>query len=197
MKTSSRITHLFLIFPLSLILSIAQAQTKYESIGGVKLVIEGTSNVHDWDMKSDQGHCSSLFYVTSTGKLHGVSNINFTVPAESLKSFNTNMDKNAYKALNTEKYSNINFTASSIHIKPNGVTGYLLTAKGKLTISSVTKNVVVTATGHLKADKSISYTGALKLKMTDYNIEPPGIMQGAVKAGEYVTVKFDLLLRSI
>lgn len=64
------------------------------------------------------------------------------MPAESLKSFNTYMDKNAYKALNTDKYSNISFTASSIHVKPNGVTGYLLTAKGKLTISGVTKDVV-------------------------------------------------------
>lgn len=197
MKTSSRITHLFLTLLLVFSLSIAHAQTKYESIGGVKLVIEGTSNVHDWDMRSDQGYCSSLFYVTSNGKLNGVSNISFTVPAESLKSFNTYMDKRAYKALKTEQYSNINFTASSIHIKPNGVTGYLLTAKGKLTISSVTKDVVVTATGHLKADKSISYAGALKLKMTDYNVEPPGIMQDAVKAGKFVTVKFDLLLRSI
>lgn len=197
MKTSSRITHLFLTLLLSFTLSIAHAQIKYESIGGVKLVIEGTSNVHDWDMKSDQGYCSSLFYVTSTGGLNRISNINFTVPAESLKSFNTNMDKHAYEALKTDKYNNISFTASSIHIKPNGATGYLLTAKGKLTISGVTKDVVVAATGHLKADKSISYTGALKLKMTDYNVEPPGIMQGAVKAGEFVTVKFDLLLRSI
>ena len=75
--------------------------------------------------------------------------------------------------------------------------GYLLTAKGKLSISGVTKDVVITATGNLKADKSISYTGAFKLKMTDYNVEPPGIMQGAVKSDEIVTVKFELLLRSI
>lgn len=197
MKTSSRTTFLIFFLFLTFNLSITQAQSKYESTGGVKLVIYGTSNVHDWDMKSDQGYCSSLFYVTNTGALNRVSYINFTVPAESLKSFNTNMDKNAYKALNTDKYNNISFTASSIHIKPNGATGYLLTAKGKLTISSVTKDVVITATGNLKADKSISYSGAFKLKMTDYNVEPPAIMAGAVKSDELVTVKFDLLLRSI
>lgn len=197
MKTSSHITHLFVTLFFLFTLSIVHAQTKYQSVGGVKLIIEGTSNVHNWDMKSDQGYCSSQFYVTNTGKLNAISNIHFTVPAESLKSFNTNMDKHAYEALHTDKYSNISFTASSIHIKPHGVTGYLLTAKGKLTISSVTKEVVLTATGNLKADKTISYSGAYKLKMTDYNVEPPGIMQGAVKSDEIVTIKFDLVLRSI
>lgn len=195
MKTSSRTPFLFFALFLTFITSITQAQTK-QSTGSVKLVILGTSNVHDWDMKSDQGYCSSQFDVIA-GKLKGISYINFTVPAESLKSFNTNMDKNAYKALNTDKYNNISFTASSIHIKPHGATGYLFSAKGKLTISSVTKDVVITATGNMNADKSISYSGAYKIKMTDYNVEPPAIMMGAVKSDDLVTVKFDLLLRSI
>jgi len=197
MKTSLRITFLSLSFISTFALSSAQAQTRFQSVGNGKLVIKGTSNVHDWDMKSDQGSCSSQFTITKTGTLNGISYINFTVPAESLKSFSTYMDKKAYKALNTDKYNNISFTASSINIKPNGVTGYLLTAKGKLTISGVTKDVVITATGILNADKSISYTGAYKLNITDYNVEPPFIMDGAVKSNEFVTVKFDLLLRSI
>ncbi|MBO9199407.1 MULTISPECIES: YceI family protein [Niastella] len=197
MKTLARTTILFLALFLTFTLSIAHAQTKHESAGSVKLVIKGTSNVHDWDMKSDQGSCSSVFDITKAGTLNGVSYINFTVPAESLKSFSTYMDKHAYEALNTDKYNNISFTASSINVKPNGGTGYLLTAKGKLTISSVTKDVVITATGNMHADKSIRYTGAYKLKMTDYNVQPPGIMEGAVKSDDFITVKFDLLLRSI
>jgi YceI-like protein len=169
MKTSSRIPFVFFSLLLLFTLSIAHAQTRHQSTGSVKLVIYGTSNVHDWDMKSDQGHCSSQFDVTKAGKLNNISNINFTVPAESLKSFNTNMDKNAYKALNTEKYNDISFTGSTIIIKPHGANGYVLSAKGKLTISSVTKEVVITATGNMNEDKSISYSGAYKIKMTDYN----------------------------
>jgi hypothetical protein len=195
MKTSRTTLLLFTLF-LAFTSSITHAQTKYQSVGGVKLVIEGTSNVHDWELKSDKGYCSSLFDITQTGALNGVSNINFTVPAQSLKSEHTGMDKNTYKALNTEKYSNISFTASSVAIKHNGA-GYLLTAKGRLTISGVTKDVVLTATGTMNADKSISYTGAYKIKMTDYNVEPPTAMLGAIRTGEFVTVKFDLLLRSI
>lgn len=197
MKTSSRNTLFILTLLGAFTFSIAHAQTKYQSVGGVKLVIEGTSNIHDWDMKSDKGYCSSLFDITQTGTLNGVSYINFTVPAESLKSEHSGMDKNTYKALKTEKYNSISFTASSVNVKAVGATGYLLTAKGRLTISGVTKEVVLTASGTMNADKSISYTGAYKLKMTDYNVEPPSIMLGAIKTGEFVTVKFDLLLRSI
>lgn len=195
---SSRTLFVFIILLSTFTVSTTtQSQTKYQSVGGVKLIINGTSNVHDWDMKSDQGHCSSLFYVSNAGALNKVSYINFTVPVESLKSFNTNMDKHAYEALKTDKYDNINFTASSVNIKPYGANGYLLTAKGKLTISSVTKEVVITAIGNLKADKSISYTGSYKLKITDYKVEPPAIMQGALRSNEVVTIKFDLLLRSV
>lgn len=195
MKTSSSTLLIFTL--LAFTFSIAHAQTKYQSVGGVKLVIEGTSNIHDWDMKSDKGYCSSLFDITKEGTLNGVSFINFTVPAESLKSEHSGMDKNTYKALNTAKYSNISFTASSVTVKPVGAAGYLLTAKGRLTISGVTKDVVLTANGNMNADKSISYTGAYKIKMTDYNVEPPSLMLGAIKTGEFVNVKFDLLLRSI
>jgi hypothetical protein len=197
MKASSRNVLFILTLFLAFASSITHAQTRYQSVGGVKLVIEGTSNVHDWDMKSDKGVCSSLFDITSAGTLNGVSYINFTVPAESLKSEHSGMDKNTYKALNTAKYNSISFTASSVSLKPNGATGYILTAKGRLTISGVSKEVILTANGTMNADKSISYTGSYKLKMTDYNVEPPSIMMGAIKTGEFVTVKFDLLLRSI
>jgi hypothetical protein len=175
----------------------AVAQTKYESIGGVKIVIEGTSNIHDWDMKSDKGSCSGIFDVSNTGAVTGMSFLNFSVPAESLKSEHTSMDKNSYKALHTSKYAQINFTASSATIKPNGNTGYVLTAKGRLTISGVTKDVVLTANGVVNPDKSITYSGAYQLKMTDYSVEPPSLMFGAIKTGDAITVKFNLLLKSI
>jgi len=172
------------------------AQTKYESVGGVKLVIEGTSNIHDWDMKSDKGFCSGIFDVSNTGTLTGMSYLNFFVPAESLKSEHKAMDKNTYKALNTGKFSQINFTASSANIRPNG-TGYLLVAKGRLTISGTTKDVTLVANGVVNPDKSISYSGSYNLKMTDYNVEPPSIMFGTIKTGDNVVVKFNLVLKSI
>lgn len=171
-------------------------QIKYHSNGPVKLIIEGTSNIHDWDMKSEKGVCSAEFLFTPTGYIGGLSALQFTVPAESLKSDNKSMDKNTYKALNTDKYNTISFIASNAVIKPNGTKGFTLVTRGKLTISGVTRDVELTANGIINPDKSITYSGTYKLKMTDYKVTPPNIMLGAIKTGDAVTVKFDLILKA-
>ncbi len=175
----------------------AFAQVKYQSNGGVKLTVEGTSNIHDWDMKSEKGFCSAEFVFTPTGHLAGVSTLSFTVPAESLKSDSKGLDKNAYKALKTGSYGTISFSTNNAVIKPNGSGGFTLTTKGKLTVSGVTRDVDLVVNGVLNNDKSITYSGIYKLKMTDYKVDPPSIMFGAIKTGDAVTVKFDLTLRQL
>lgn len=171
-------------------------QIKYHSNGPVKLIIEGTSNIHDWDMKSEKGVVSAEFLFTPTGYIGGVSALQFTVPAESMKSDREALDKNTYKALKTDKFNTIGFVASSAVIKPNG-TGFTLIARGKLTISGVTRDVELTANGIMNSDKSITYSGTYKLKMTDYKVTPPNIMFGAIKTGDAVTIKFDLVMKAV
>jgi polyisoprenoid-binding protein YceI len=174
----------------------SNGQTKYQSAGGVKIILEGTSNIHDWDMKSDKGTCTGVFDLSNTGSLTGMSALNFVVPAESLKSEHSGMDKNTYKALNTKKYASINFAAASASIKPAG-NAFVLTTKGMLTISGITKEVWLTANGVVNTDKSITYSGLYKLKMTDFNVEPPTAMFGTIKTGDNIVVKFNLVLKAI
>jgi polyisoprenoid-binding protein YceI len=173
------------------------SQTKYQPAGNVKITIEGTSNIHDWSMVSDKGICTGEIEINDAGALSGISAFSFSVPAESLKSEHKAMDKNTYKALNTNKYSTISFSVEIAGIKPSGTSGYILTTKGKLTISGVTKEIWLIANGVVNADKSISYSGSYKLKMKDFNVEPPSIMFGAIKTGNDVVVKFNLLLKEI
>lgn len=175
----------------------SNGQTKYQSAGGVKIIIEGTSNIHDWNMKSDKGTCTGVFNVSNDGMLTGMSVLNFSIPAESLKSEHDGMDKNSYKALNTGKYALISFTAGSATIQPAGPKGYTITAKGKLTISGVTKDVLLTANGVVNADKSVTYSGSYQFKMTDFNVQPPSIMLGAIKTGDKILVKFNLVLKAV
>ncbi len=169
------------------------AQTNYSSNGVAKTIIEGTSNIHDWEMVSDKGNCTMTFQQDGTGTINGISNINFTMMVNTLKSSHgTSMDNNAYKAMASDKYPNIRFVSSAGTIKANGGNSYTLTVPGKLNISSGTKDVTLNATCKVNADKSVSISGSYKLNTNDFNVKPISIMLGAIKTSPDVTIKFSI-----
>lgn len=173
--------------------STAYGQTNYKG-SAIKTTLAGTSNIHDWVMISQKGSCNAVVMLQD-GALTDISSLQFSMPAESLKSEHTQMDKNTYKALNTSKNPTISFTATSSSIKPNGK-GYLINTKGKLTISGVTKDVDLVANGVVNADKSIHFTGSYKFKMTEFKVTPPSIMLGTIKVGDPLEVKYDFVLKT-
>jgi polyisoprenoid-binding protein YceI len=173
------------------------SQVKYQSTGGVKITIEGTSNIHDWEMNSDKGACTAVFTFNTNGNLTGLSLLGFSVAAESLKSEHKAMDKNTYKAMNTDKYPTISFALTSSIVQSSSGNNYVLKTKGKLTISGVTKDIDLTGTcTYNPADKSITCSGAYPLKMTDYGVTPPSIMFGTIKTGNAINVKFNFTLKT-
>lgn len=175
---------------------ISLAQTQYQS-AAMKITVEGTSNIHDWDMNASKGTATAEFVFDANGTLTELSSLSFSMAAESLKSEHTTMDNNAYKAMSASKYPTISFTATSSTVRHTGGNNYVIETRGKLSISSVTRDVdLVTNCTVNPADKSINSTGSYKLKMTQYNVKPPSIMFGAIKTGDAVTIKFNFLLRT-
>jgi polyisoprenoid-binding protein YceI len=173
----------------------AHSQTTYQTTGPVKIQILGTSNIHDWEMNTEKGNSTAVFFTDAHGALSGLSALNFTLPVESLKSEHTGLNKNAYKAMHSDKFAQLTFTVLSASIKPAG-SAYQVYSKGKLTISGVSRDVDVTGTCTVNADKSIALNGSYKMKMTSYNVTPPSIMLGAIKTGDDITVKFNLLYKA-
>jgi hypothetical protein len=169
------------------------AQVNY-TVSGAKLVIEGTSNIHDWEMESNQTACNAVFQMNGN-VITGLTSLNLILMAESLKSGKGPMDKNTYKALDTEKNPRISFVATQANVKPNGNNAYTVSAKGKLSISSGAKEVWLAAICTVNADKSITVTGSYKLKMIEYNVTPPSIMFGSIVVGDFITVKYNFVLK--
>ena len=172
----------------------AFAQVKYSSKNGVNLVVSGTSTLHDWDMKSSQGSFDATFTFNAAGALTGISALSFTTPANALKSEKDAMDKNAYKALKTDKSPNISFTAASATVTAATATDFTVKAVGKLNIAGAPVDAEIIATGKINADKSITVTGAKKISMKEFGMTPPSFMMGTIKTGNEVTLKFDLKL---
>jgi len=160
-----------------------------------KISIAGTSTLHDWDMASEKANCDISFNFDGAN-ITGLSSLLFTVQAETLKSDHKGLDKNAYKALNVEKFPEISFSSNYANIRSNGANSYVVSAKGKLTISGVTKDVWLAGVTTINpADMSVQTTGSLKMKMSEYNVEPPSFMFGAMKTGDEIMVKFNVNLK--
>jgi len=165
------------------------AQVKYHA-KTVEVLVSGTSTMHDWTMKSSTGECSAAFVFNSSNQLSSLTSMNFTVPAKSLKSEHSGMDKNAYKALKTDKNSSITYALTAATVTANGS----ISCRGKLTIAGATLDTDLLATYKMNADRSITISVVKKIQMKDFNMDPPTFMMGAVKTGNEVSLQFDLLL---
>ena len=182
-----------LFFGVSLFLFLgAFAQVKYTNKNNVALTVSGTSTLHDWDMKTNQGSCDATFSFNAANGISGITGLSFVTPATALKSGHEAMDKNAYKALKTDKAASISYTASAATVTAVDATDYLVKSTGKLTIAGATLDAEVIATCKINADKSITVMGSKKISMKDFSMSPPSFMMGTIKTGDDVTIKFDL-----
>ncbi|MBI2283389.1 MAG: YceI family protein [Bacteroidetes bacterium] len=178
----------------SLLLFIgAFAQVKYSNKNAASLVVSGTSTLHDWEMKSAQGNCEATITLNAAGALTALNGLSFSTNALVLKSGKSAMDKNAYKALKTDKSPNITYTAATSTVSGSG-TDYLVKTNGKLTIAGATLDAEITATCKVHPDKTVTVTGSKKISMKDFGMVPPSFMMGTIKTGNDVILKFDFTL---
>lgn len=145
----------------------------------VKTVVSGTSTMHDWTMTSTAG--------TFTGLVDGntITGVAYAMNAKTLKSGKGPMDNNAYKALKTDKYPNISFSATSVNMGKGTMTG-------KLTVTNVTKTISFPVTV-AKSGANYTITGSESIKLTDYGVTPPSFMMNTVKTGNDVKITVNVV----
>jgi len=170
-------------------------QVKYHTKDDLNLVISGTSTLHDWSMKGAKGEINALFTFNAANQITALNTMSFTCPAEGIKSEHSAMDKNAYKALKSDKNPAITYTLASATVSPVNATEFTVKCIGKLTIAGVTRDADLIVTCKLNADKSISVSGSKKISMKEFNMEPPTFMMGTIKTGNDVVLKLNLTIR--
>ncbi len=176
---------------LSLPLVLAAQPTTYRHTTGSTLSVKGTSTLHDWTMTSTEATVQAGIEQAGTGALQSVS---LSVPVVSLKSGKGAMDRNAQEALKAKQHPDIRF-ALKAPVGP-ATTGSTVSwpAAGTLTVAGVSRDVTVTVNCTRAADGSLTCTGSVPLKMTDYGVKPPVLMMGTLKTGNDVTVEFSVKL---
>ena len=73
---------------------------------------------------------------------------------------------------------------------------YLIKTTGDLTIAGTTQTITMNVTAVVNADNTLSCTGTEKLKLTDFKINPPSFMLGAMKVKDDLTIQFNLMYKS-
>lgn len=165
----------------------ANAQRNY-NVARAIFEVAGTSNVHDWVMKSTEGNGTVNLTITDF-KIADINSLTITLLAESLKSNKTSMDDVAYETLDTKTYKNIKYVLKSAS-KINETTWNLI---GTYTIAGTSKDyrtqVSITA-----SNGTFILKGSNQITFADFGMSPPTAALGVVRAGKELTLIFNITL---
>jgi polyisoprenoid-binding protein YceI len=198
MKTTTR---KFAFSALALLSLAARGWAQIAVSPGGSLRIEGDSTLHKWSSTATvvamtfslaDGAPQSLTEAIKASKIRGME---VKISVAGLKSGESGLDKNMYKAMNSEKFPEVVYKLGHYEMTKGASEG-VLTAKaaGELTIAGQTKPVTIDVEFRLGQDAA-ALKGSYTLVMSDYGIKPPALMLGAIKVRDPVTIRFDLLLK--
>ena len=121
---------------------------------------------------------------------NSISDIYFAADVKSIKSGQSGMDKNIYKALKSDDFPKIEFKSENLKIEGNEITG-----KGTLTIAGQSKEINVNLE-LIKKDPRNIVSGTIALKMTEYGIKPPTAVFGTIKTGDEIKIEILLSIKT-
>lgn len=158
---------------------------------GSKMMVYGTSTIHDWEVEAEGIQGSVTISSDSSMAIDAAS---ITVPVEKMESGKGGMNKKMYGALDKKKHPNITYklTEATIDSMDTDAQTFKVNTTGDLTIAGATQSIKMTLDGKKAADGSYAFTGSKSINMTDYKVDPPSAVFGTIKSGEEVTIKFDL-----
>lgn len=145
-----------------------------------RMWVDGTSTIHDWTIETQR----------VDGRIHAkgavIDSVSMTIGVRSLKSGKSGMDDKVYEALQATRHANIHVRAGRVDLTTGSGT-----VQATVTIAGTTKTLPVTVTRTVNGTTA-SYTGRIAFNMTDFKVSPPAAMLGAIKAGDAITLRFDL-----
>src|SRR5690554_533821 len=146
------------------VVQVSVAQTYNLSNATSTLRVDGTSNLHDWDIKAENQK-GKISVELDNGKVTKIQDLSFTVLTESLKSGKSGMDKNTHKALQANKHKEITFKLTNVkNIDCGSSDNCKVTVTGNLSIAGKTKPMEINFEMKVSGN-TITLTGNKKFNM--------------------------------
>ena len=175
----------------------------------MKMRIEGTSTVHDWQVEGTiiagslevgPGFPIEPGQAATPGKMQATAEVK--IPVNSLKSiekdgkpYSDKMDEIMQGKLKYSSTTNrfIVFHLTELVLKEVAKAKdapYVFEAAGDLTVAGTTKKITMPINITPMGDKKLKVTGTTSIKMSDYSVEPP-VLVGILSTGDSVKLIFD------
>lgn len=155
--------------------------------------VTGTSTLHDWELISEDINSELRFETGDNGQPEKLESVSFTLNKKTLRSDKSGLDRRAYEALDASRYPEIVFrTNGSGRLEKDGDT-YRINSTGELSVAGVSRKITVQTTCINGDDNRLQCSGSQKLNMSDFNIDPPVMMLGALRTGDEITVSYNIV----
>lgn len=192
MPTSRKAFALLLCFTALLLTNVqAQDTSTYPFAPDSKIWIDGTSNKSDWTVHATEFSGHVVMQPSETEP--NVESVHLAVVSKKIVSRKSSiMDRLMYKTLMVEEHTEIVYDLTSAEVASATGNTFTLNTTGNLTLAGATKEIAMEVQGEMLEDGQIRFTGSHAMKMSDFNIERPTAMYGALRTGDDLTVNFEM-----
>ena len=181
---------MLMFVPVTSISVFAQQEYRLNDLNST-LVINGSSNLHNWSEKVQNMNCTAVFNLNNSA-ITEIKKVSFTCKVKDIQSDKSLMEKKTYSALKQEEYPEITFQSEKLvrlNMENNGNFNGVIT--GNLTIAGKTRQDTISFEGRIVDEGNINVRGSVRISMSDFGIEPPTYLFGALKTDNDVTVDYN------
>lgn len=164
------------------------------------LKLEGKTNINAFSCNCTESFAPQIFTINlnnSEPNTAAFRNTHLKIPVKSLDCGNKLMNKDLYKALNSDEYPNI--TIELLEVKQDkcnklGVLSDWLNIKAltRITLNGNSKEYWLNVTARKLDTNLYRFIGSKKLSMTDFGVQPPVAMMGVIKVKDEIKIDLDL-----
>ncbi|MEO6878029.1 MAG: YceI family protein [Gemmatimonadaceae bacterium] len=170
----------------------AAAQGAISFAPSSKIVIQGTSNVHEWSCVTstfDGAVTAPALPAADAGK--ALTTLVFTIPVKLLDCGNGGMNGNLQKAMHADDHPTIRYRMTSFVAVPEEG-AYKAVIHGVLTINGTDRPTDLHATITPDGSGGATAVGSARVTTTDFGVPIVKLFLGTMRTGAKVTITFRL-----
>lgn len=194
-----RLLSILTIFGLMLSVQDVAAQNsdiQFSLDSGHEMIIDGTSNVRDWDADVKTVNATFVLSQFDLSDLSSLTPDHFktmelSIPVEDIESDSGRLTRNLQGYLEVDDHPYITFKMNGIDsVSVNGNSAEI-TANGVINAAGVDHETTMNVTATIN-DGKVTFSGTQELLMTDFGIDPPTAMLGSIRARDEISIIYSL-----